>query len=216
MAAYTNDDSGSVTATPFDPFSTDMVNAARAGVQPRRNARFLAQRRQHRTVRIFPRRIFLHRRTDSGHARRPRLPGFVGSTSGRSSRRWRQPGVQSAGASWDSREAIMEAICTSLEIFSPTRIRSSITKGRHQFTVGAWFQRFQSNEEIALSQYGQMTFTGVAGFPDRHRQFPVRSYTDAAELALSVRRLVCRGRDTRASESDADSGFPRRIQHRME
>src|SRR5262249_56640957 len=33
--------------------------------------------------------------------------------------------------------------------------RLSLTKGRHQFSVGAWFQPFQSNETIALSQYGQ-------------------------------------------------------------
>jgi hypothetical protein len=48
--------------------------------------------------------------------------------------------------------------------------RLSVTKGRHQFTAGAWLQRLQSNETLALSQYGQATFTslqtllqGVAG-----------------------------------------------------
>lgn len=38
------------------------------------------------------------------------------------------------------------------------------TKGRHQFKFGAWFQRFQSNENIALSQYGQATFPSLATF----------------------------------------------------
>jgi hypothetical protein len=37
----------------------------------------------------------------------------------------------------------------------------SFTKGRHQFNFGAWFQRLQSNELIALSQYGQATFTSL-------------------------------------------------------
>jgi hypothetical protein len=37
----------------------------------------------------------------------------------------------------------------------------SVTKGRHQLTAGAWLQRFQSNENIALSQYGQATFTSL-------------------------------------------------------
>jgi hypothetical protein len=37
----------------------------------------------------------------------------------------------------------------------------SITKGRHQISAGAWFQRLQSNELIALSQYGQATFTSI-------------------------------------------------------
>ncbi len=40
----------------------------------------------------------------------------------------------------------------------------SLTKGRHQFTLGAWFQQFQSNETLALSQYGQATFTSLQTF----------------------------------------------------
>jgi hypothetical protein len=40
--------------------------------------------------------------------------------------------------------------------------RVTITRGIHQFSVGAWFQQFQSNEMIALSQYGQSSFTGLA------------------------------------------------------
>ncbi len=42
--------------------------------------------------------------------------------------------------------------------------QASWTKGRHQFKFGAWFQRFQSNENIALSQYGQATFPSVTDF----------------------------------------------------
>ena len=37
----------------------------------------------------------------------------------------------------------------------------SWTKGRHQFEFGAWVQQFQSNENIALSQYGQATFASL-------------------------------------------------------
>ncbi len=37
----------------------------------------------------------------------------------------------------------------------------SLLRGRHEWTFGIWLQRFQSNEEIALSQYGQLTFTGL-------------------------------------------------------
>ena len=40
----------------------------------------------------------------------------------------------------------------------------SWTKGRHQIKFGAWLQRFQSNENIALSQYGQATFPSLAAF----------------------------------------------------
>jgi hypothetical protein len=42
--------------------------------------------------------------------------------------------------------------------------RVSFTKGRHQISAGAWFQRLQSNEELALSQYGQATFTSLQTF----------------------------------------------------
>jgi Carboxypeptidase regulatory-like domain len=40
----------------------------------------------------------------------------------------------------------------------------TLIHGRHQFTVGAWFQPFQSNETIALSQYGQATFASLQTF----------------------------------------------------
>jgi len=40
----------------------------------------------------------------------------------------------------------------------------SMTMGRHQLDVGMWFQRFQSNEYMALSQYGQATFTSLQTF----------------------------------------------------
>ncbi len=39
--------------------------------------------------------------------------------------------------------------------------RVSFTKGRHQVSIGAWFQRLRSNENLALSQYGQATFTSL-------------------------------------------------------
>jgi Carboxypeptidase regulatory-like domain len=42
--------------------------------------------------------------------------------------------------------------------------RVSWTHGANQFSFGAWFQQFQSNETIALSQYGQATFTSLQTF----------------------------------------------------
>src|SRR5215471_11061565 len=42
--------------------------------------------------------------------------------------------------------------------------RVAMTRGRHQLTFGAWFQPFQSNETIALSQYGQATFPSLTNF----------------------------------------------------
>ena len=40
----------------------------------------------------------------------------------------------------------------------------AITKGRNQFKFGLWFQRFQSNENLALSQFGQATFPNLTDF----------------------------------------------------
>ncbi len=42
--------------------------------------------------------------------------------------------------------------------------RVTLTHGRHQFSFGAWIQQFQSNENIALSQYGQATFASLTSF----------------------------------------------------
>jgi hypothetical protein len=42
--------------------------------------------------------------------------------------------------------------------------RVTLTRGRHQLSFGAWFQGFQSNETIALSQFGQATFTSLTTF----------------------------------------------------
>ncbi len=42
--------------------------------------------------------------------------------------------------------------------------RVTLTRGRHQLSFGAWLQGFQSNETIALSQFGQATFTSLTTF----------------------------------------------------
>jgi len=42
--------------------------------------------------------------------------------------------------------------------------RVGLTRGRHQFSFGVWLQPFQSNENIALSQYGQATFASLQTF----------------------------------------------------
>ena len=39
-----------------------------------------------------------------------------------------------------------------------------LTKGRHQISVGVWLERVRSNETLALSQFGQATFTSLQTF----------------------------------------------------
>ena len=80
--------------------------------------------------------------------------------------------------------------------------RVSFTKGRHQISVGAWFQRLQSNEDLALSQYGQATFTSLQTFLQGTIGTPaLRSHAHAARLAVLVWRVVRRGRDSRDAQS---------------
>jgi len=42
--------------------------------------------------------------------------------------------------------------------------RLTLTRGRHRINAGVWFQRLDSNENLALSQYGQATFTSLTTF----------------------------------------------------
>ena len=68
--------------------------------------------------------------------------------------------------------------------------RIAMTRGRHQLTFGAWFQPFQSNETIALSQYGQATFSSLANF----LQGNISSFLwDPAPTAMNWRSLFGAG-----------------------
>ena len=88
--------------------------------------------------------------------------------------------------------------------------RVTLTRGRHQLSFGAWFQRFQSNENIALSQFGQATFSSLAQFLQRHReQFSLQSLAHAAQLALPVWRVPRRRRNPPESEADFISWISR-------
>ena len=95
--------------------------------------------------------------------------------------------------------------------------RVSWTHGAHQFSFGAWFQQFQSNETIALSQYGQATFTSLATFlTGVTSTLSVRSRADGDELALAVWRALRAGHHPGESDVDADARLPRRVLDRME
>ena len=62
-----------------------------------------------------------------------------------------------------------------------------------RFSVGRWFQRLQSNETLALSQYGQATFTSLQTFlQGTVGDSALRSRAHSAGLAFVVRRVVCR------------------------
>ena len=85
---------------PARSFQHGLAEPARAGIQLAGNARFFADLREHRPLRILSRGIFLHRRT---HSRTPRplangRSRFLAGAPCRSGGRRRQPGFQSASA----------------------------------------------------------------------------------------------------------------------
>src|SRR5712671_1886996 len=159
MAAYTNDDSGSVTATPFDAFSTDLVNLREQVVSLEETHVFTPN--VINTVRVgFSRAGYFFTGEPTPGSPAASIPGFVDGHAvgavvvGGSQASNPQAQLGLAGSNNGSNLHIARNLFTYTD-------QVSLTKGRHQLTFGAWFQRFQSNEEIALSQLGQMTFTGL-------------------------------------------------------
>ncbi len=93
----------------------------------------------------------------------------------------------------------------------------SLTHGIHQFTFGAWFQQFQSNEMLALESIRTSHVRQPANLSGRHhQQLPLRSGADRDELALAVRRALRAGCDSAESALHPEPGLPRRIFDGME
>jgi Carboxypeptidase regulatory-like domain len=161
-AAYTNDDSGSVTATPFDAFSTDLINLREQVFSLEETHVFSSN--VVNTARIgFSRAGYFFTGEPTPGTPAASVPGFVAGKPvgavvvGGSQASNPQAQLGLAGSNNGSNLHIARNLFTYAD-------QISVTKGRHQWTFGAWFQRFQSNEEIALSQFGQMTFTGLPAF----------------------------------------------------
>ncbi len=162
MAAYTNDDSGSVTATPFDAFSTDLISL-REQVFSLEETHVLSTNVVN-TARVgFSRAGYFFTGEPTPGSPAATVPGFlvglpVGAVVvGGSQASNPQAQLGLAGSNNGSNLHIARNLFTYAD-------QVSVTKGRNQWTFGVWFQRFQSNELIALSQFGQMTFTGLPAF----------------------------------------------------
>jgi hypothetical protein len=160
MAAYTGDDSGSVTATPFDAFSTDLVNLREQVISLEETHVFSSNVVNTARFGFSRAGYFFTGETTPGTPAAtvaPFLTGvpFVGAVVvGGSQASNPQAQLGLAGSNNGSNLHIARNIYTYTD-------QVSLARGHHQFTAGAWFQQLQSNEIIALSQYGQMTFTGL-------------------------------------------------------
>jgi hypothetical protein len=182
-AAYTNDDSGSVTATPFDAFSTDLANL-REQVFSLEETHFFSPNMVNTARFGFSRAGYFFTGEPTPGSPAAGVPGFVAGKPvgavvvGGSQASNPQAQLGLAGSNNGSNLRIARNLFTYTD-------QVSVARGRNQWTFGAWFQRFQSNEMLALSQYGQMTFTGLPAFLSGTGSF----LYDPAPTPLSWRSL---------------------------
>ena len=161
-AIYTVDDGGDVTATPVNPFSTDIVTLREQVLSLEETHLFssgllITGRFGFSRVGYF----FTGEPTPGTPA--AAVPGFlvgrpVGAVVvGGSAASNPQAQIGLAGSNNGSNLSIARNLFTYED-------RLTGARGRHQFNFGVWFQQFQSNETLALSQYGQATFASLQTF----------------------------------------------------
>jgi hypothetical protein len=161
-AVYTVDNSGSVTATPFDAYFTDLLHLREQVLSLQETHVFSPSLIN--TARVgFSRARYFYAGEPTPGTPAASIPGFLAGLPigavvvGGSQASNPQAQLGLAGSNNGSNLHIARNLFTYTDQISGN-------KGRHQWNAGAWLQRFQSNEEIALSQYGQMTFTGLPAF----------------------------------------------------
>jgi hypothetical protein len=159
---YTIDDGGDVTATPANPFSTDVLNL-RAQVFSLEETHVFSPTLLNLARVGYSRAGYFFNGEPTPGTPAAGVPGFlighpVGAVVvGGSAASNPQASIGLAGSNNGSNLSIARNLYTYED-------RVTLTKGRHQLSFGAWFQQFQSNENIALSQYGQATFASLATF----------------------------------------------------
>jgi hypothetical protein len=161
-AIYTIDDGGDVTATPANPYSTDILNLREQVLSVEETHIFTPSVLN--TARFgFSRAGYFFTGEPTPGTPAASVPGFLSGLQvgavvvGGSAASNPQAQIGLAGSNNGSNLPIARNIFTYED-------RLTLTHGRHQLSFGAWFQQFQSNEKIALSQYGQATFPSVAQF----------------------------------------------------
>src|SRR5580704_14448300 len=159
---YTIDDGGDVTATPANPFSSDILNLREQVLSLEETHIFSPSLLN--TARFgFSRAGYFFTGEPTPGTPAAGVPGFLAGLPvgavvvGGSAASNPQASIGLAGSNNGSNLHIARNLFTYED-------RVTMTKGRHQLSFGAWFQRFQSNEIIALSQYGQATFASLTTF----------------------------------------------------
>ncbi|HTS36303.1 MAG TPA: carboxypeptidase regulatory-like domain-containing protein [Candidatus Solibacter sp.] len=161
-AIYTVDDGNDVTATVLDPYSADLLSLREQVISLEETHSFSAS-----TVNVarfgFSRAGYFFTGEPTPGTPAASVPGFlvghpVGAVVvGGSAASNPQAQLGLAGSNNGSNLHIARNLYTLED-------RVTLLRGRHQITAGAWFQPFQSNEIIALSQFGQATFASLQTF----------------------------------------------------
>jgi hypothetical protein len=159
---YTVDDGGDVTATPANPYSSDILNLREQVFSLDETHIFTPSLLN--TARFgFSRAGYFFTGEPTPGTPAAGVPGFLAGLPvgavvvGGSAASNPQASIGLAGSNNGTNLHIARNLFTYED-------RVTMTKGRHQLSFGAWFQRFQSNEIIALSQYGQATFASLSTF----------------------------------------------------
>jgi hypothetical protein len=159
---YTVDDGGDITATPANPYSSDILNLREQVLSLEETHIFSPSLLN--TARFgFSRAGYFFTGEPTPGTPAAGVPGFLAGhpvgavVVGGSAASNPQASIGLAGSNNGSN------LHTARNLFT-YEDRVTMTKGRHQLSFGAWFQRFQSNEIIALSQYGQATFSSLTTF----------------------------------------------------
>jgi hypothetical protein len=159
---YTIDDGGDVTATIANPYSTDILNLREQVVSLEETHNFSASLLN--LARFgFSRADYFFTGEPTPGTPAASVPGFLNGRKvgavvvGGSAASNPQAQIGLAGSNNGSNLPIVRNLFTYED-------RVTVSRGIHQMSFGAWFQRFQSNETINLSQFGQATFTSLQTF----------------------------------------------------
>ena len=156
---YTVDDGHDVTATPFDPYATDLMSL--------RSQVFSLEETHSFSPSILNTARFGYSRAGYFFAGEPTPGSPAASVTGFVV--GHPVGAVVIGGSAASNPATQVGLAGSNNGSNLTIARNlytyedrvTLVHGRHQLSIGAWLQQFQSNETIALSQYGQASFSGI-------------------------------------------------------
>ena len=159
---YTVDDGDDLTATTLDPYSTDVLALREQVLSLEETHSFSGS--MVNVARIgFSRAGYFFTGEPTPGTPAASVPGFLlghpmgAVVVGGSAASNPQAQVGLAGSNNGSNLSIARNLFTLED-------HITLTRGRHQLTFGGWFQPFQSNETIALSQFGQATFTSLQTF----------------------------------------------------